>query len=117
LAVWGTSRGGELALLLGATFPEINAVAAWVPSGVMFWALGQAEPGDTRPRAAWTFRGRALPYLQENNTAGDPLPEHAPGRAVAYTPFYRSQLRDVRAVGRPTIPGERIRGPVQVASS
>lgn len=59
LAVWGASRGGELALLLGATFPEINAVAAWVPSGVVFWALGIAEPGDTRPRAAWTFRGRA----------------------------------------------------------
>jgi dienelactone hydrolase len=28
LAVWGASRGGELALLLGATFAEINAVAA-----------------------------------------------------------------------------------------
>lgn len=52
LAVWGASRGGELALLLGATFPEINAVAAWVPSGVVFWALGLAEPGDTRPPAA-----------------------------------------------------------------
>jgi hypothetical protein len=84
LAVWGASRGGELALLLGATFPEINAVAAWVPSGVVFWALGMAEPGDTRPRAAWTFRGRAIPYLQENNTSGDPPPAHPPGRAVAY---------------------------------
>ena len=116
LAVWGASRGGELALLLGATFPEVNAVAAWVPSGVVFWALGLAEPGDTRPRAAWTFRGRAMPYLQENNTSGDPLPEHPPGRAVAYTPFYRSQLRDARAVERATIPVERIRGAVQLVS-
>jgi dienelactone hydrolase len=116
LAVWGASRGGELALLLGATFPEINAVAAWVPSGVVFWALGMAEPGDTRPRAAWTFRGRALPFLQENNTSGDPPPVHPPGRAVAYTPFYRSQLRDARAVERATIPVEKIRGPVQLVS-
>jgi dienelactone hydrolase len=116
LAAWGASRGGGLALLLGATFPAINAVAAWVPSGVMFWALGLAEPGDTRPRAVWTFRGRALPYLQENNTSGDPLPEHPPGRAVAYTPFYRSQLRDARAVERTTIPVEKIRGPVQLVS-
>ena len=53
-----------------------------------------------RGRAAWTFRGRALPYLWENCTSGDPLPEHPPGRAVAYTPFYRSQLRDTRAVER-----------------
>jgi len=115
LAVWGASRGGELALLLGATFPAITAVAAWVPSGVLFWALGPAEPGDTRPRAAWTFRGRALPYLQENNTSGDP-PAHSPGGAVAYTPFYRGQLRDARAVERATIPVEKIRGPVQLVS-
>lgn len=116
LAVWGTSRGGELALLLGATFPEIGAVMAWVPSGVVFWALGLAEPGDTRPRAAWTFRGKPLPFLQENNTAGDPLPTVEPGRPVAYSPFYRSQLRDALAVERATIPVENIRGPVQLVS-
>jgi acetyl esterase/lipase len=78
LTVWGASRGGELALLLGATFPEVNAVVAWVPSGVVFWALGPSEPGDTRPRAAWTFRGKALPYLQENNSGADPCPSQNP---------------------------------------
>jgi dienelactone hydrolase len=116
LAVWGASRGGELALLLGATFPEINAVVAWVPSGVVFWALGLAEPGDIRPRAAWTFRGKPLPFLQENNTSGDPLPVAEPGRPVAYSPFYRSQLRDARAVERATIPVEKTRGPILLVS-
>jgi dienelactone hydrolase len=116
LAAWGTSRGGELALLLGASFPQINAVAAWVPSGVVFWALGLAEPGDTRPAVAWTFHGKPLPYLQENNTSGDPPPLLQPGRPVAYTPFYRSQLRDARAVERASIPVEKIRGPVQLIS-
>jgi len=116
LAAWGTSRGGELALLLGASFPQINAVAAWVPSGVVFWALGLAEPGDTRPPVAWTFHGKPLPYLQENNTSGDPPPLLQPGRPVAYTPFYRSQLRDARAVERASIPVEKIRGPVQLVS-
>jgi fermentation-respiration switch protein FrsA (DUF1100 family) len=116
LAVWGASRGGELALLLGASFPQINAVAAWVPSGVVFWGLGLAEPGDTRPPVAWTFRGKPLPYLQENNTSGDPPPLLQPDRPVAYTPFYRSQLRDARAVERATIPVEKIRGPVQLVS-
>jgi dienelactone hydrolase len=91
LAVWGVSRGGELALLLGATFPEITAVAAWVPSGVVFWALGLAELDDTRPPVAWTFRGEPLPFLrEENNTSGDPPPVREPGCPVAYTPFYRS---------------------------
>jgi hypothetical protein len=39
----------------------------------MFWALGLAEPGDTRPRAAWTFRGKLLSFIQENNTGLRPL--------------------------------------------
>jgi dienelactone hydrolase len=116
LAVWGASRGGELALLLGAIFPQINAVVAWVPSGVVFWALGLAEPGDTRPRAAWTFRGKPLPFLQENNATSDPLPVAEPENPVAYAPYYRRQLGDARAVERATIPVERICGPVLLVS-
>jgi len=116
LAVWGESRGGELALLLGATFPEINAIIAWVPSGVVFWALGLAEPGDTRPRAAWTFRGKPLPYLQENNISMEPSPVVEPERMVAFTPVYLSHLRDARAVERATIPVEKTRGPILLVS-
>lgn len=116
LAVWGESRGGELALLLGATFTEINAVVAWVPSGVTFWALGLAEPGDTRPRAAWTFRGKPLPYLQENNASMEPSPAVEPGRPVAFAPVYLSHLRDTRAVERATIAVEKTRGPILLVS-
>jgi hypothetical protein len=102
--------------LLGATFTEINAVVAWVPSGVVFWALGLPEPGDTRPRASWTFRGKPLPYLQENNASGDGPPVVERGRPVAFTPFYLSHLRDARAVERATIPVERTRGPILLVS-
>jgi pimeloyl-ACP methyl ester carboxylesterase len=54
LAVIGGSRGGELALRLGATFPEITAVVAEVPSSHLW--------GD-----AWTYEGASLPFLE-----GDP---------------------------------------------
>ncbi len=117
LAVWGPSRGGELALLLGATFPEINTVIAWVPSGVLFWALGPSEPGEAGPRAAWTYRGRALPYLQEDNPGASVAPrQEAPGRPVAWTPAYLAHLEDARSVQRATIPVEKIRGPVLLVS-
>ena len=116
LAVWGESRGGELALLLGATFTEINAVIAWVPSGVVFWALGLAEPGDTRPRAAWTFRGKPLPHLQENNTSMGTLPRAEAGHPVAFAPYYLGQLRDSSAVERAMIPVEKTRGPILLVS-
>jgi dienelactone hydrolase len=57
-----------------------------------------------------------LPYLQENNTSGNPLPEPRAGEPVAFAPFYLSQLRDAQAVERATIPVERTRGPIQLVS-
>jgi dienelactone hydrolase len=116
LAVWGESRGGELALLLGATFPEIHAVSAWVPSGVMFWPIGDAEPGDTRPPASWTWRGEPLPYLQENNACVDAGEPPDTGEPIAYAPIYLRHLEDSAAVERATIPVEKIRGPVLLVS-
>ncbi|HEX9328149.1 MAG TPA: acyl-CoA thioester hydrolase/BAAT C-terminal domain-containing protein [Reyranella sp.] len=114
LAVWGPSRGGELALLLGATFPDINAVAAWVPSGVMFWGIGPNDAGDDR--ASWTFRGKPLPYLQQDNPFAATVPALERDRPIAYAPIYRSHLQDRHAVERATIAVEQIRGPVQLVS-
>jgi dienelactone hydrolase len=113
LAAWGPSRGGELALLLGATFEDINAVSAWVPSGVMFWGIGWSDPRD---RASWTFRGSPLPYLQQNNSFATTAPVQERGRPFAYAPVYRSHLKDAVAVERSTTPVENIRGPVQLVS-
>jgi dienelactone hydrolase len=116
LAVWGPSRGGELALLLGATFPDINAVSAWVPSGVMFWGIGPNESGGPRDRASWAFGGKPLPYLQQDNPFAEKVPVLEHGKPVAYAPIYRSHLNDLRAVERSAIPVENIRGPVQLVS-
>jgi len=33
LAVWGSSRDGDLALLLGTMLPEIKVLIAWAPRG------------------------------------------------------------------------------------
>jgi dienelactone hydrolase len=116
LAVWGPSRGGELALLLGATFPDINAVSAWVPSGVVFWPLGLPEPSDTRYRAAWTLGGKPLPFLQEINSMVEPIPPQNPGEIRAFTPIYLRHLGDARALERATIPVENTRGPILLVS-
>jgi dienelactone hydrolase len=60
LGVIGVSRGGELALVLGARFPEVRAVVAEVPSGVVW-------PGDpvwpAPPAGAWTVGGEELSYV------------------------------------------------------
>ena len=56
LGVIGTSRGGELALLLGAHYPDLEAVVSYVGSGLVF-------PSPTGPEPAWTFRGRPLSWI------------------------------------------------------
>ncbi|HET7270231.1 MAG TPA: acyl-CoA thioesterase/bile acid-CoA:amino acid N-acyltransferase family protein [Rubrobacter sp.] len=56
LGVMGTARGGELALLLGAHYPELNAVVSYVGSGIVFPSPAGSEP-------AWTFRGKPLPQI------------------------------------------------------
>jgi dienelactone hydrolase len=59
LAVMGGSRGGELALLLGATFARVGAVVADVPSGVS-WGAPKTANSET---ASWTFGGAKIPWL------------------------------------------------------
>lgn len=56
LGVMGTSRGGELALLLGAHYPELGAVVSYSGSGLVFPSPDSREP-------AWTFRGEPLPRI------------------------------------------------------
>jgi hypothetical protein len=82
----------RLALLLGATFTEINAVAARMPSGVVFWAL----PGDARPPVAWTSASRCRISRRTIRAAI----RHRRPSPAAYAPFYRSQLRDARRRAR-----------------
>jgi dienelactone hydrolase len=55
ITVIGASRGGELALLLGATYPDlIHGVAAYVPSE-------RINPAPRRPDTpAWTLAGKPL---------------------------------------------------------
>jgi dienelactone hydrolase len=116
LAVMGVSRGGELALLLGATFSDVNAVIAIVPSGVVMGPFGPSESGDHRPRAAWTYRGTRLPPLHENNRTGDPSLVEQRAGALVESPLYLAWLRDTAAVERSSIRVERTRGPVLLVS-
>lgn len=83
IAIHGTSRGGEGALLVGSYFPEIKAVVSNVGSGYVVSA-----PWATTPTPAWTWRGQPLQYLPWESA---PLPEE---------------------LTRAEIPVERIDGPV-----
>jgi len=53
IGVIGGSRGGEAALLLGASFPQLAAIVAEVPSGVA-WGAPRADGSET---SSWTRGG------------------------------------------------------------
>ena len=116
VAVLGTSRGGELALLLGACNPGVRAVVAWVPSGVMHASFGKSPDGEWNAGAAWTRSGEPLPYLQENNACNDINAIDWQKPPFSLTPVFRSALRDSDAVERATIPVERTAGPILMIS-
>ena len=62
LGVTGLSRGGELALLLGTTFPQkVGAIVGLVPSGVVMPGFGSDPSASTR--SAWSYEGSPLPFV------------------------------------------------------
>ncbi len=108
LAVIGQSRGGELALLLGATFPEVSAVVAYVPSGVV-WAGIRTWPGPVS--TSWTHHGMPLAFMGAQ--VSDEEWHRTP---VALTPSFMRALSDRNEIDRAAIPVERINGPILMFS-
>jgi dienelactone hydrolase len=57
IGVVGTSRGGELALLLGVIYPQIRSVVAYVPSNVVWGGCCNG-----RSESSWTIGGRPVAW-------------------------------------------------------
>lgn len=66
VGVMGGSRGGELALLLAANYPQLKAAVATVPSGVVWGGMSLSSNIEV---AAWTLRGQPLPSVPYSGAA------------------------------------------------
>jgi dienelactone hydrolase len=88
IGVMGTSRGGELALILGSAVPQIKAVVAYVPASFVYPACCEDPPLPY----AWTWRGRPLTYVP------------------------RRELRNMQAMQQAAIPVEQTKGPILMIS-
>jgi len=117
VAINGQSRGGELVLLLGATFPEeVSAVVAYVPGAVVHSGQNACDPKIGREGPTWLLDGKPLPHVWEGNRTATWAPfdegpsPHRHDRAIL------TALQDPDAVARARIPVERIQGPVMMLS-
>ncbi|MGA3198364.1 MAG: acyl-CoA thioester hydrolase/BAAT C-terminal domain-containing protein [Halobacteriota archaeon] len=106
----GTSKGGEAALLVGATYGEIRAVVAYSPSHVVFQGIDEAWWNASASKSSWTLDGKPVPFVpfrMDNNC----IEQHG-----FYLGLYLGSLLDQQAVGRAVIPVERINGPILLVS-
>lgn len=110
LAVMGVSRGGELALLLGASFPRVSAVIAQVPSGVS-WGAPRIDGSET---SSWTFRGEKLAFIPYSSAPAGEWTTPSGAKAPADTPIFRDALAKASPAAREAaaFKVERTNGPV-----
>lgn len=105
VGLYGASRGAELALILGAWFPEsVRAIVAAVPSSAIYGACG----GEATSVHAWVYRGKPLapPALEfqiregEGEDASHPIKE---------TPYFLDGMKETERFNAAMIPVEKIR--------
>ena len=111
IALWGGSRGAELALILGTLFPnQIDAIAAHVPSSVVFGTL------DREGGVAWTYRNQPIlpsaPFKYTQKTMGE-----CRDSAILATPCFLKAMQDREAFERASIPVEKLRSPLLLISA
>jgi dienelactone hydrolase len=108
VVVVGGSRGGELALLLGATFPEVSGVVARVPSGVVWGSLSGADA------SGWTLVDAPLPFIHSLGQMGALTRSSEGAAGYTFTSVFQAALAAAapEEIAAATIPIERVEGPV-----
>lgn len=112
VGLYGVSRGGELALILGAWFPEsVQSIVAAVPSSVIYGGLSET------PVHAWVYQGKPLtPFAPIDSTDfSNGRGDDAALPACTLTGFLEG-MKDKQAFEDASIPVERIQAPLLIIS-
>ncbi|MFC7074680.1 acyl-CoA thioester hydrolase/BAAT C-terminal domain-containing protein [Halovenus rubra] len=111
VGLWGTSKGGEYALLSGARLDSVGPVVSVNGSGVVWQGFSQGQVVES---PSWVADGNSLSYVSytDDPTVWDSSPpmEMEP----AYTASYNEAIAD--EIDRATISVEAIDGPVLLVS-
>jgi dienelactone hydrolase len=112
LAVAGGSKGAELALLLGATYPDFKAVIGISPSALIWQGISRKS---FEPRSSWSKNGKGLPFAPFNFVWTD-VQKLMRKEPLALLDWYNPQKLNPEKVQAAAIEVERINGPVLLLS-
>lgn len=113
IALLGSSLGGQLVLLLGATFPrEIDTIIANVPSSIVYWSF------DENGNPAWIYKNKPVPFLEHSQELFTLIKnESSFEKPLTYTPLLLTTLNNDRyKTEQATIPVEKIVCPLLLIS-
>lgn len=118
IAIVGISKGAELALVAGATFPWVSAIGAFAPSHVVWEGIPPDAQAGRSAGSSWTFRGRHLPFVRWSKAAehrGDSV-RAATGSSRLTDVHLESLAEHAADVAAATIPIERSRAAIFIAA-
>lgn len=110
IALFGLSKGGELALLAASLYPQVHAVIADVPSPFAWQGITQSPAAES----SWTHGGTPLPFVAYGSAMGqifaDAFAKHTP---LALRPGYDgSMIQNAAQIPAATFHLENVRGPI-----
>jgi dienelactone hydrolase len=118
VGVLGVSRGAEIALLLGATFPEIGAIVAYAPSAIA-WGSGGRDKATGEIIPCWTRNGAPVPFAPlplRGFIARSAVPVGLLRQPVKFRKLFEPAMRNREAIERAMIPAEKCRSPILLIS-
>jgi uncharacterized protein len=110
IAVLGRSKGGEYALLVASTYPEVRAVVAYVPTPFAWFGLGE---GGMPTGCSWSRGTKPLACVAQDAAAGRQIGAmFMAHETISFRESYEKSRADQSAVDKAFFPLERIAGPV-----
>ena len=111
IAIFGISKGGELALLSASTYPQFHAVIADVPSPFGWESIPNGPV--SKPLSSWTIAGKPVPFVPYGmamaQAVGTSYAQHKP---LDLLPGYAAAMADKNAVSAAMFHLENIHGPI-----
>jgi len=94
--IHGTSKGGELALLLASRYKQIKKVVAVEPHTFCFQALDGLTNGKNV--SSWSYHGKSIPFIQvDNNIFFEDRKKHMEkGVPFGFTSTYRKSIENAK---------------------